>query len=104
MVYLVIDKESEECEHKIHINEENPKEIKYDLTASSNPSWTFPGEHQLSIIDYFNGMKIKFPTRTVKLDYSEFSKLVLLSNFIKQHDSNLMPTYGIVAEASIKEI
>jgi hypothetical protein len=96
---------SEENKHEYDIFVEDTDDgTKYSLYYSSASHWTYPGEAVLECVD--TGNEIKFSEKFSKtFDYSTFGDVLILLNFIRVFDKNLMFKYrAIPADETVYDL
>ena len=90
-----------EFEYEIRVDKD-PAEKTYTLFRSNAECWaeSAKGEELLTITDYGNGMSIE--KRIPKdVDYAQFSELCMLTQFIKNLDTNLCDDYQVYEETPL---
>jgi len=77
---------------------------RYTLRRSHGACWLehVRGEELLSAVDDGNGVKLSEKLKS--LNYAEFTELLLLLTFIKNHDNRLSPDYVIETVEKIGEL
>lgn len=66
----------------------------YSMCYSRGEHWNEPGMHLQTVTDDGNNMHLNQKIKKT-LDYSSFSELSILLDFIKNHDTILMEEYQI---------
>lgn len=87
---------SEENKHEYDIFADDSDDgTKYSLHYSNASHWTYPGELVLECVD--TGNEIKFSEKLgKKIDYSTFGEVIILMNFVRGFDKNLMFKYRAI--------